>query len=83
MDGLHGLCDFDKRTILVNEDSTPEEKAVTLFHETLHMTFAISGMAYTLEDKQEEAIVRCIENGLWPLLKDMWTNSTNIEKDNK
>lgn len=39
-----------------------------LFHEILHIALAISGLTHTIED-EEEAIVRCLQNAIYPLIK--------------
>lgn len=40
----------------------------TFWHEVFHAILAISGHAYMLDEKQEEAIVRCLEHALVPFL---------------
>ena len=44
----------------------PSEMLTTLFHEMTHAALKISGVAFGLEDKQEEQIVRCLEQILLP-----------------
>lgn len=65
----HGLSDVDTLTIYVDPDRPETDIMSTLFHETVHMVLALSGMAYLFDDRTEEAIVRCLEHALWPLVQ--------------
>ena len=68
----HGLSDLDARTIYLKESDSESEKQASLFHELIHMSLAISGLSFDLTEGKEEAIVRCLEHALWPLLKRTW-----------
>ena len=56
-------------SITINPGYPVPQQAKTLFHETLHAILDKSGVAYILEEKLEEATVRAIENGIWPLIE--------------
>lgn len=45
----------------------------TLFHEAWHAAAEISGLTEILTGKQEEAIAKCLERLMWPLLQ--WRGS--------
>lgn len=68
----HGLCDWDSKVITLRDSDPTDIQQATLFHELLHMALALGGTKYLLSDKEEEAVVRTLENGLWPLLKKTW-----------
>ena len=58
-----------KKLIRINSQQTLEEQKSTLYHECLHMALHISGVSSLLTDDLEEAIVICIENAIFPLIK--------------
>lgn len=66
--GLHGDCDIDKKIIRVNQNSSIEDARETLFHESLHAAFAVSGLKEIITDEQEEAIVRMIEHSIYHIV---------------
>lgn len=66
--GLHGDCDVDKRVIRIHQNSTVESARETLFHESLHAAFAVSGLKEIITDEQEEAIVRMIEHSIYHIV---------------
>ncbi len=55
-------------TIRIRSDLTGVELHKTLLHEILHAVLELSGQNQSLRDKQEEAIVRALENGLYGLV---------------
>ena len=61
-----GHYDGDEQqiTIYLKDNKDPMS---TLFHECLHAAFGISGQKQHMTTEQEEAYVRCIEKGLYPL----------------
>jgi hypothetical protein len=46
-----------------------ESEQSTLFHECMHACLSTSGLSALLNEKQEEALVIALENGLYPLVK--------------
>lgn len=68
---LFGLFDSDTMTIHLSRSPLHSEKS-TLLHEILHAIMFITGQNEILEFEQEEAIVRAIENGLFPLVDLVW-----------
>lgn len=72
---VHGMADEDEKAIYIDESLSDELQQQTLFHELLHLSLRLGGVYYAIGcDDKEEAIVRNIENGLWPLIKDLWFN---------
>lgn len=67
---IDGQYHPDTRKIEINPNSTSEIGAI-IFHETLHAILDISAANEGLSEEVEERIVRAIENGMWPLLKNM------------
>lgn len=69
---LYGECDDAEKVIRICSISnkTQKKRLETLFHEICHMVLNLSGVAYMLDEegKQEEAIVRALENGLGPIV---------------
>ena len=51
--GLHGECDYDKKTIFINDENDDEEQFRTFFHETGHALLARSGIKYSNAFSQE------------------------------
>jgi hypothetical protein len=64
-----GEFDIDEMRIYIDTGRTPEQQLETLYHECIHAVLGLGGVAYALDEKTEEAIVRCIQYGLWPLIK--------------
>jgi hypothetical protein len=62
-----GECDSDKMIIKLSTDclKDPRIHATTLMHEVTHMILRLSGVAF-MEENDEEAYVRCIENLVIP-----------------
>ena len=62
-----GECDSDKMVITLSTDclKDPRIHATTLMHEVTHMILRLSGVAF-MEENDEEAYVRCIENLVIP-----------------
>lgn len=46
----------------MNASHSVETQQSTLFHEAIHAALGVAGLNAVLEDKVEEAVVRCIEN---------------------
>lgn len=63
---LHG--DYLDQAIRINSDSKHDARRI-LLHECMHAILEVSGQSCLLKTKREEAIVLCLENGLWPLIK--------------
>ena len=64
----YGETCIEKRLIKMN----PKHKDTYLdsyWHEVFHAILGVSGQAYLLEEKHEEAIVRAFEHALAPYLK--------------
>jgi hypothetical protein len=53
-----------ERTIKIKANQKGEEFELTLLHEVIHSILGVSGIAELLDEKTEEAIVICLENGL-------------------
>lgn len=51
----------------------------TLFHEAFHAVFHLSGTSNIIDEKQEEALVRSLENIFIPLLPSLFSLLTAIE----
>lgn len=64
-----GSALVDDREVYVDPHQSMEDQLSTLFHECVHMCLGIGGVSFQLDEKQEEAIVRCLEHGLWPILQ--------------
>lgn len=66
-DGDWGQCKADELEILLNKKCLENKNNhwLTLVHEVTHMVFQLSGIAY-MENNDEEAYVRCVENLLIP-----------------
>lgn len=66
-----GEIDTDKRVIYVNPSVCKTEKVewTTLKHEMAHAALYVSGIAYILKGKDEEALVRMLEHILFPALE--------------
>lgn len=60
----------DEQRIAVNVEKHKSESGVeqTMLHELIHATLYVSGHSEQLDSKQEEAIVRALENGLYPAI---------------
>jgi Zn-dependent peptidase ImmA (M78 family) len=61
-----GLCNPELREIYINKEYSIEEQRSTLFHEILHACLYEGGVTNVLTTMQEEAVVCCLENGLYP-----------------
>jgi hypothetical protein len=65
--------DPDKKTISVHPDTAADP---TLFrkwvrHEIGHAALTLSGVAYTLKDDNEEAVIRCLDEILYPAIDSL------------
>ena len=58
-------CDDDAETIWLRSGLKGEVAEQSLMHEIIHGILFRSGTKFQLDDKQEEAIVRALEHGLW------------------
>lgn len=66
----YGLYELEGRVIKIRNTLTDEQVFDTLMHECVHAALDMSGIAYLIDDDQkEEAIVRAIENLLFPVYK--------------
>lgn len=59
----HGETDVENLEIRLNPRHASTSR-ITLLHEIIHVSLGISGVSELLEDKQEEAICRCLEYAL-------------------
>lgn len=63
--GLYGDCDTHSKVIRIHQGLDINQARITLFHEAIHASFAISGHSYCLSDEQEEGIVRMLEHAFY------------------
>ena len=65
---MYGWFGLDDRVISIHPvlNKTIDQKYETLMHEATHAALQVSGLAFLLNDKEEEAFVRCIETVLIP-----------------
>jgi len=68
---LCGDTDIDKYLIRISTGyhDTDSEMSRTILHETLHAILRMTGQNEMLSEKQEEAIVRALEQGLSQLYR--------------
>ena len=72
---------YISRKILIDPDEDEKNtRMLTIFHEAIHAALDIGGVAHALSPDMEEAIVRCIENGLGPLVTSGVFNTTPKSK---
>lgn len=66
----YGETDPDNRLIRIRKPtpSTIESTQATLFHEMLHASLHQSGLTHLLSDDNEEAIVRMLEQFVFPYI---------------
>lgn len=60
----------DKQMILIRKNLSPRLQWLTLLHEACHMCLGLSGHSELLSSDGEEAIVTCLEYGLFPFLQE-------------
>lgn len=65
----HGEFDLDAMSIYLSDSLDGKELQTTLLHEIMHAALGIGGVSYAITDEQEEAVVRCLENGFLPVLQ--------------
>lgn len=72
-DNLCGEFDGDKNLITIDKNvlTDPELFQSTLFHECTHAILFYSGLNELLKEDTEEALVRCIEYNLLPIMKKL------------
>jgi hypothetical protein len=64
----YGLYELEDKVIKIRNTLTDEQVFDTLMHECVHAALDMSGIAYLIDDDQkEEAIVRALENLLFPV----------------
>jgi hypothetical protein len=64
----YGLYELEDKVIKIRNTLTDEQVFDTLMHECVHAAFDMSGITYMIDDDQkEEAIVRSLENLLFPV----------------
>lgn len=76
-DHSYGEMDGEGGVIRINTSHGPEDQRRTLFHECIHAAFYVSGWSQVFSTNREEAIVRLIENALWPLVRDTFYYPVN------
>jgi hypothetical protein len=59
------LCDDDSETIWLRSGIKGDVAEQSLLHEIIHGILFRSGSKFQLDEKQEEAITRALEHGLW------------------
>ncbi len=72
MNADHGEFQHSRSQPIIKIDSGHETDGMRgriLFHECMHAALGLSGLAETLDHKQEEAIVFCLEHSLWHLIE--------------
>lgn len=71
LDDCHGQFVIDdksgKAKIQLCKELDPDYSEKILFHELVHAALHFSGVVETLTDIQEEAVVRAMEHGIFPL----------------
>jgi hypothetical protein len=75
----HGEFNIDDRTIVLDSTQSHQELWSTLFHECCHAALRIGGVAYMLTEQQEEAVVRAIEGGIWPAVREVFSQAVSEE----
>jgi len=70
----HGDFNSAKHLIRLNGRDSKSEREKTLFHELIHASLFIGGINELLTEELEEAIVRNIEHGIFPILKRLNKN---------
>ena len=63
--GYCGYYSHERKTIVVDKNLNPKTTRDTVRHEMLHASLAFSGLDH-LENFEEEALVRCIEEIFFP-----------------
>lgn len=62
------MYELEDKVIKIRNTLTDEQVFDTLMHECVHAALDMSGIAYLIDDDQkEEAIVRALENLLFPV----------------
>lgn len=64
-----GVTYFDTKRIYISLEQPRDEMERTLFHEFCHMVLFLSGHSFNMKEDDEEAVVRALEHGLYPLYK--------------
>lgn len=66
-----GQCDGDERkiTLCLMRIRTIDQARETLAHEMTHAALSMGGLSQVLGPETEEAVVRCLDNLLWPAVK--------------
>jgi hypothetical protein len=59
------LCCDDSERIYLRSGLKGDAADQSLLHEVIHATLFRSGSKFQLEPKQEEALVRALEHGIW------------------
>lgn len=70
-DDDHGHCDMVNREIIISTAYPLEQRWRTLFHESLHMVFGLTGLSELLRDDMEESVIVCLENNFMPIVEDV------------
>ena len=68
-----GQTHFDKKLIVIRKGLSKEDSKRTLFHEAIHAALFMSGISFTFEGGQEEAVVRALDNIFYPAAKKILT----------
>lgn len=76
-DDDYGEMKGEESRIGINISHSLEDQRKTLFHECIHAAFYVSGWSQVLSHNKEEAIVRLIENALWPLINSAFLSGQN------
>jgi len=69
LDEKHGQFDTDKGEIHIDSKVPPNQLHTTFLHEVLHAALHTGGVSYAMSSDLEEAVVRCLEHALAPLVR--------------
>lgn len=73
----HGLFEQDEDTIYISNKLKGNDLTDTIIHEATHAILAYSGLNELLNSELEEALVRCIEYNLIPIINKMQKSENN------
>ena len=70
----YGEWDSDGKRILIHESlrKKPREAFDTIAHEAVHAVLHFTGLHYKMEESDEEALVRMIDNLLFPVFRRLF-----------
>lgn len=66
-----GRFDYENQIIIIRSTLNQREIYQTIIHEAFHVALYLSGVSFAIDsEKIEEAIIRCFDNFLLPLIED-------------